>query len=617
MKVSPYTNCTSYFDVFTGSGSIQGLYDFGSGVNNIIYNLIYPTGKHYSGGNIYSPVKPLVSLGRSNVSNYTFSGINCYSVGYENSGDFGLIIDMEYSGGCSKTTTGVGHVILSTSSNATGTDNTFFIGINDANRLFWGTSGRFDQLNYELKTRNLLYVAYSESKYVNYGVFDYLNQSYNGRSITLENDQQLVNKIYLGGFLNNTNVDYTGFFGRINDVVFFNSDIQVNDLSECSNCLFATGQTGSPNVKTYAVPAITGYVLSGVSGLSQTGSILVTGQLTNYSGGIVNVVFDSGLWANIQTGLITLLLTGTSIVTVTGRDTVNFHNDTSRQNYFNVFDIGFSCPLASGDILEIYAHRAHSPYVNYNIENLVYPTSDNFVQLVGNGLVETLGIDYSVERGLISGFYDDDVLGYDIYSGSSAVMAYSGFWPRSRILMSGGSYFPPTGQFGERSGTMVTGFISGQPVTTRSNFFLNGQKLISGIHYNIWNDLTFNYFGLTGYVVELYPSGSGIFADFIADVLRAPNGSGTGIGEVQDSELTMLDTWDTNYNRYLYEATGDKSVYQNVTGFSEQVWVNGVRLLNGRDYRRNFRCTLNSGFLDDLDTNLVVINNDSGYFNIG
>jgi hypothetical protein len=164
---------------------------------------------------------------------------------------------------------------------------------------------------------------------------------------------------------------------------------------------------------------------------------------------------------------------------------------------------------------------------------------------------------------------------------------------------------------------MVTGFVSGQPVTTRSNFFLNGQKLISGIHYNIWNDLTFNYFSLTGYVVEFYPSGSGIFSDFIADVLRAPNGSGTGIGEIQDSELTMLDTWDTNYNRYLYEVTGDKSVCQNITGFSEQVWVNGVRLLNGRDYRRNFRCTLNSGFLDDLNTNLVVIDNDSGYFNIG
>lgn len=620
MRLSSYLNCNSYYGIFTGipTGSIEGIYDFSSGASGIIYNLIYPTGSHFVSGNIYSPKSPLVSVGKTNATNYLFTGQNAYRVGYTQSGDWAFLMDMEYSG-CAKTTTGIGHILLSTTDAPTGIDDTFYIGINDANRLFFGASGRYDQLPYELKTRNLVYVSLSEQKYVNYGVFDYLNQTFRNNAIELENDQKLINKIYLGGFLNNTNTDFTGFFGRINDAVFYNEHITSEDVQNCSNCLFVTGQTNSPNVGTYVVPAITGYVLSGVSGQVLTGSILVTGEIFNSTGGLINVVFDSGIWANIQTGQITTLLTGSTTVYVTGRDFVTFANDTNKINNFNVYDIEFNCPLYSGDIVEIYGHNAYNPYVNFPILDLSFPASDNFVQLVGNGLVETNGLDYQVVRNSISGFFLDDTLGYDIYSGNSAIMPYSGFWPRSRILMSGGSYFPPTGQFGERSGTMVTGHISGVAITQKSNFFLNGQKLISGVHYNIKNDQVFNYYGLTGFVVEFYPSGSGIASDFVADVLYAPNGSGTGIGEVQDAELTMLDTWDTNYIRYLYEMTGVQSIINNITGFNEQVWVNGVRQNFGNNYVKNFACnTIGSGTVDQPNTPLLFVENDGEeFFNLG
>ena len=296
MRKTSFIDCTSYFGSFTGvTGSIRGIYDFNSGsASGIIYNLIYPTGSHFQSGNIYSPIIPLISVGKNTISGYTFTGVNNYRFGYTQSGDFAILADMEYSG-CSKTTTGVGNVFISTADSPTGISGTFFIGINDANRLFFGTSGQYNQLDYELKTHNLVYVSMAGQKHVNYGIFDYLNQTYKGNSVTLTNNQSLVNKIYIGGFLNNTDTNYTGFFGKVNDAVFFDQHIPLDDISSCSNCLFVTGQSGTANVGNYTVPAITGYVLSGISGQIVTGSILVTGQVFNYSGGLINVVFDSDL----------------------------------------------------------------------------------------------------------------------------------------------------------------------------------------------------------------------------------------------------------------------------------------------------------------------------------
>ena len=617
MRKTSFIDCTSYFGSFTGvTGSIRGIYDFNSGsASGIIYNLIYPTGSHFQSGNIYSPIIPLISVGKNTISGYTFTGVNNYRFGYTQSGDFAILADMEYSG-CSKTTTGVGNVFISTADSPTGISGTFFIGINDANRLFFGTSGQYNQLDYELKTHNLVYVSMAGQKHVNYGIFDYLNQTYKGNSVTLTNNQSLVNKIYIGGFLNNTDTNYTGFFGKVNDAVFFDQHIPLDDISSCSNCLFVTGQSGTANVGNYTVPAITGYVLSGISGQIVTGSILVTGQVFNYSGGLINVVFDSGIWANIQTGQITLLLTGTTIVSVTGRDIVTFYNDNTKVNNFDIYDIEFITPLVSGDVVEIYGHNSFNPYVNFDITNLFYPESDKFVQLIGNGLVETKDVDYQVVHNLISGFFNDDELDYDLYSGVSAIMAYSGFWPRARITLSGNVYYPTTGQFGERSGTMVASGIADKPISNRGNFYLNGQKLISGVHYNIKDDLAFNYYGLSGYVVEFYPSGSGIFADFIADVIYASNGSGTGIGEVQDSELTMLDVWTNDYNRYLSVPTGNVSVIGPITGFSEQVWINGIRQTLNDTYVKNFTCELNSGSVDLPSTPLFFYQNEGTFFNM-
>jgi len=602
------------------TGSIEGLYDLASGTtsgnNSIVFNLIYPTGQHYSGGKIYSPIYPLINVGVP-PQNQIFTGVNCYRAGYTYSGDFGVLIDFNYSG-CSKTTTGVSNIIFSTQDAYTGSNDTFYLGINDANRLYFGSSGKYNQLAYELKTRNLLYVSLSKQKYINYGIFDYLNQNYVSNTIELSNNQKLINKLYIGGFLNNTSTNFTGFTGKINDVVLFNEDVSTANLGHCSNCLFATGQINSPNVSGYSIPSITGYVLSGITGQVLTGSILITGQILNATGGLIDVVFPSGIFSGIQTGQITTLLTGIININITGRDFVTFLNDSTKVGEFNRFNLQFFSALSSGDIVEIYGHNSFNPYVNFQVSNFSYPANDNFVQIVGNGLVETNGIDYRVVRNLITGFHADDRLNYDVYSGASAIMAYSGFWPRARILMSGNVYYPTTGQFGERSGTMVTGYISGTTVTKKSNFFLNGQKLISGVHYSIHDDQAFNYFGLTGYVVEFYPSGSGILSDFIADVIYAPNGSGTGIGDVQDAELTMLDTWNIDYNRYLYSITGDLSIINNITGFSEQVWLNGIRQYLGINYTKTFNCnTVSSGTIDEPHTPLLFYNNESDYFNIG
>ena len=105
-------------------------------------------------------------------------------------------------------------------------------------------------------------------------------------------------------------------------------------------------------------------------------------------------------------------------------------------------------------------------------------------------------------------------------------------------------------------------------------------------------------------------------SDFIADVIYAPNGSGTGIGEVQDSELTMVKNWEINYGRYLSSLTGVTPIIRNITGFSEQVWLNGVRQYENVHYVKNFACA-SSGFVDAPNTSLSFYNNEDTFFDIG
>lgn len=623
MKTSTFLNCLSYNGVSTGtSGTVLGIYDFasGSGINNnlsLIYNLLNPTGSHYSGNAIYGPALPLVSVGTGNVSGNQFSGLNAYRMGFTVSGDFSVLLDIDYNG-CARSTSNVSYVLLSTADATTGLSGNFYIGINDVNRLYFETSGYLKTLSYELKPSNMVYVSLGNRKSVEFGVFDIQTQSIFSERVTLSGSQNLINKLYVGGFLNNTNKSYTGFSGKIYSAVLNNKTLDLTGLSNCAMCMFATGAiSGSPTVTNISIPYVTGYSFSGFLESVITGYTSSTGTIIKADNSTVSLVFPSGMTGLKQTSEIASILTGNAIFQITGTTPVAFQNDTGRIFSYTKYDVEFDYQLVSGDTVEIYTYPSFNPYVSIDVNDLTYPTSTRMIQLVGNGLIETKDADYAVIRGKISGFALDDTLMYDSLTGTSLVTAFSGWWSRDKVTMSGGSFYPTGAQFNETidvSRIILSG-ITGARFSLNSDIYMNGQKLVSGFHYKLIDDSVSGWCGgVTGLTIAVLDPN--VLPALVVNGLFHPTGGlPTGIDSVEDAELAIIPNFGV-YTKYYLDVTGALNAYSGVTGFNEQVWVNGVRQRLDSDYTRNFACTTASGILDEPETPFNFFNNETGYFNI-
>ncbi len=610
MKPSSFIDCVSYNGVATGAtGSVVGLYDLGSGVSSIKYNLIYPTGYHFSGAQIFGPAVPLVSVGPFQAQNYQFTGRNTYRVGHTVSGDFSLLLDIDYSG-CARNTTGVAYVLFSTADAPTGSG-TFYIGVDEANRLFLQSSGQSKTLGVELHENNLVYVGLGKQKYLSFGVFDLLNQKLIAENIVFSGEQNLINKLYIGGFLNNTNTAYTGYFGKIHNAIYSNKPLDVSGVHHCANCIFATGfSTGAIPVETVLVPSITGYLLSGINELIVTGITPITGTIGTFDGSTLNVIFPSGLTVSTQTQEIASVLTGSIPLQISGNRPITFHKDTGKLNGFLKYDVEVDFTMSSGDYVEIYTFPQYNPNVSLAVNGFEFPTSSQFVQIIGNGLVETNNVDYYVVRGQISGFVEDDILIHDLLTGSSLVSPLSGYWARDKVALSGGGFFPSSAQFSESNGNVVITGITGGRITYQHDIYYNGQKMRSGYHYFLKDD----YSGFEGITVAVL-SGNLIPPLLVEPLYHPTGGFPTGVLSVEESEISFIPNYH-KFTKYAIDITGDTALIRDVTGFSEQVWVNGVRQRIVADYVKNFKCTLSSGIVDPPHIPFNFYNNETGYFNI-
>lgn len=609
MNSVAYLSCLAHNGILTGvTGSIVGIYDTLSGSGNYaFYNQIYPSGYHFSGGNFFGPAVPLISVGKHNSLNQQFSGTNCYRFGFTQSGDFGLLLDIEYSG-CSRNTTGIAYTLFSTSDRPTGSTGTFFVGIDEANKLFLQSSGYYKSLNYELKSKNLVYIGLGGQQYVTFGVWDTLRQEFKSEDIYLNSQQNIINKLYIGGFLDNIDTNYTGYFGKILNAALFNKTFEASGVESCADCIFVTGQTtGSLNTGLAYLLSVTGYVLSGISESVITGYVPYSGTVTKTDGSTITIVFPSGLTGTQVTQQVATVLTGYTTFVVTGNPTINFLNDTNKLNGFTTYDIEFDSVLTSGDTLEIYTFPEYNSRINLIVNGTDYPNSIQPVQLIGNGLVETFNRDYYLVRNQISGFFDDDILLYDLLTGQPLISAYSGYWARDKVAMSGGGFFPSSPQFIETSGKIYVTGITGNPLAHGSDIYINGQKIISGSNYSMLKSGTL-------IVLEINPTG--LPALLVEPIYPSTGGLPTGILDVQDAELSVIPNYG-QFSRYYYDISGlQQSYFSGITGYTEEVWVNGVRQREYADYIKIFTCTQNSGYSDPPSVPFNFYNNESSNFNI-
>jgi len=543
MNIAPFLQCLGATGINTGV-SILGLYSFASGDNLVAYNQIYSTGFHYISGIPYNDAVPMIFNGSGNQPSGKLTGNGFYQVSDLFSTDFSVIIYLNYSG-CNYS--GSNNQLLASTSLSSGAN----LGITPSNRLFIKTPDYSYTIPKEIGVGDFAYFSVVGSRFVNFGLFSMADNVLYSKNYDEGNPIISLTDLTFGGALTYSST-FTGYSGKLNEIYLFSGALGSTSVGGCIACAFATGYTTGASSYNYITTQITG---SYWTGITSSGLLSTTQVLTSYpklTGGTGYVYFDLGISGAITIGqaLIPLSQSGTQTGFISG---LSFAFDTSQPMSGFLFDFYFTQGLSSGDIVEIYTYPVFNTKIGFQLSNLNYPSSTDVVQLYGNGLAETSGIDYSVAfNNLILGFDSLDLLQYDIYPATYTGPYATGF---IQTGTTGGGFVNITGV----SGMSLSGFSS--------DIYLNGQKMASGLNFSV-SGLTLTVSGNdfqdfndpSGHLLEIkfIPQYSGLLRNF-----------------------TMI--------------SGNQFYISGISGFSEQVWVNGQRQFNGLDYFKYPRCRTCTG----------------------
>jgi hypothetical protein len=574
VNINSFLQCVNTNGIATGS-SLQGIYTFNSGDSNLIYNNLYNTGFMYYSGIVSTLYTPLINLGAP-ITNSYFSGVHNFRVGYSTANDFGLLLDVQYDS-CSKRNL-VDYCLLSSNTFATGKN--FGLFINDANRLSFRTnSGYYSTLDKELTAHDFVYFSLSQHQYVTFGVYNVADNFFYNQKIDLGGPILNSDILCIGSEFNNANS--TGFFGTISNAILFNQAPEI--LDGCISCYFTSGYNLISTTTSVNVPKITGVYYSGIQSTLVYTS-LNSGVITKQNGSTVNVEYSTSLSTGIITGQVATLLYSQTGVNIT-QSYYQFYKDTGIVNSYNRYAINFTYPVQSGDALEIYTYYYPIPNLGTRIIGYDISNAGGIMQLINNGVDETLNVDYTIIRNQVSGFFDNDILAYDSLNSQSIILNFSGTFNNNLTGLNTGSnpYLNVTG---------LSGVCYSNINYPKFGYdvFLNGQKLISGYEYTVVNS------GVSGFAVVI----SG-------DQIMNPDSSA-----IDNAELGFIPQFN-NFIYFLSGVTQPTYTLSGIVGFSEQIWTNGIRQIKGVDYGITFPC-----FTQDNSSNLVnfpylFYNNDGNW----
>jgi hypothetical protein len=626
MDINLYKTCL----VLNGasSGSLTTFYDFTGGSGNGIYNSLYPVSELSTSGLFISDLNPGIIVNNqvpfSEIFTGNMSGGESIRVGGTNPmNNFTAMIDYEVDF-CSSSGNH-GNVLLSSRIDGTGVSG-FIFGINQSNKLFfeYEASG-FDKIHtlyHEIPKRVSAVLRLSENNHVSLGFYDYEDDRFKSQRFSIPNYDQ-SDTLYLGSLYNNTGTLYSGLEGSFNNFSLFSGFLGDDGSAACVECLFFTGVQDESTSSPFSVFRTTGYSFNIVSESGITGHKPTIGTVPHPTGGTTTVVSLKDLSG--VTHLVNEVGPLTGLVG-TGTDNVSGHSqkfDYALKSRYGIKSISLLSPAQSGDLLEIYSYQ--QPQSSFNIQSLNFnidKSGKSGALLFHNGILNNEGVDYGiigdVFTGDVSQGYDpSDNFSYNLIPERIIVTPFSGLWSGAKILLNSGSsgtgqaYYPNAPQYIE-SGTdiLITG-ISGINLTGY-DLFLNGQKMAEDYDYEIAHSGVTPLLKVYGtHVPELTADVSYTGDMFVSGWPAYPP---SGITNVQQGTMTFVQkTTGSSVNRYVNYNTGADLKSVTITGFSEQVWLNGIKQIG---YDKTFPCDPVSGVQDYFDNYYLFYNNNVKHFNI-
>lgn len=556
-------NITGFIQCLSGnnfqSGNLVAYYDFSQKNSAVVFNQLYATGQNYSGTYIDVSKNPGLLVGTSaSIAGQVSTKIgNSLSVA-----NIHCLFDVNFSG-CQNTGQAQATILL-TSRTGYSEPSGFVFGINSSNRLFFENSGGIDTLNAELRNKNVISFCMAQDGSVDFGYYDFVKGSYVGKTVSSTLDKSF-NDLYLINYWTGSHTTYSGLMGNLNTFAILNDVI--GPKSALTDCLFCTGINYASGTVTGTLITISGVTgqniyISGVTGYQQ-----ITTTVVKEGGTTLPIVYVSGVSGVIlsDTQIVPILASGSN-VTFTSSYPILQYNSGEKLTYVSG-DALFSKDY-SGYNYEIYTYSQPQSYKNIRLDGITLPSIAGLnLNLFINGLLETDGVDFAL--------LDDQVTLINPTPGEDNVLVASYSLEPTTTL----NY---TGQFPVNASGEVC--VTGSGFSTGYDVFYNGQKYTKN-----WQFYTGTY---SSQAAVIFYSGNAV------------TGSELKFYHVDDIPTIRTGVFATS----TYKITG-------LTGYSEQIWLQGIYQTKGLDYYLTQPCFENYYFLSSLSNQLVYNNNDY-YLNI-
>jgi len=629
VSIGNYIGCLSGNGLATGN--LRVFYDFSASSGNCLFNSVFGSGEQVLGGFPLISKYPgiVVKTGSSSMGEVLsgqFSGDGLIRVSKAIPfSSFTAVIDFE-NNFCDSSSSSLARTLLST--NTTGISG-FDLSINQANRLsvqypVQDGSYRRHCSSYELSEQNTVFLSHSDQRML-MGFYDYELELYKYDVFLIPGYTESDNW-HIGGAFSPLSLT-TGFKGTIRNFALFSQDL-LNNASP-AECLYCSGVNWQESTGSYSIYGVGSFnfsttSISGVTGYQQ--------QLTTVphpTGGTTTLAYESGV-----SGVVSSQdeITSTSNVTSTGYTFFSSPQvlyDYPAKLAFAERTILFSEPVPSGYLIEIYSYarpnrQLNIPVSNFGLDKLSYPNA----LLWQNGILNIEDIDYSLDgttfAGVeIQGYDPTDVFTYNLTTGRLLVTEYSGVWERSRIILNSGtwdteesgviSYWPPESQYVSSGDALLITGVSGLS-PSGYDLYLNGKKLTDGYDYSMVLSGSSPVVAMSGEVLPDFTASLSLSGNL--NVMGWPSGSPpTGVYDSIVPLLVFSETDSTQYVRHVFLTDAPLPSYL-ITGFSEEVWINGVKQARNYSYQNTYPCSPSSGLNSYSVNGLLVYNNETTYYNI-
>lgn len=558
-------------DYSLDTGSLVGFYSFGEYSGDYTFNEKYSdaTGSSISGGNVRFDTYPLVSLCSGETINSVsgsgyFDGNSAVQVGHKFDKENWTVI-LNYKSDDFSANRNLGRTLFT--SYTSGADSSgFSVGLNGAQKLYFeykdsGNAKHIKTLNAELGDKNIISISKStNSKSVELTFHDFLYDSSSTGTFDISDafsgatDLTVSNKLYFGDYYQTGVADYTGFSGYLDNLLIFDNALAETDKRNLAKLMISSGYLKERRTEeTFLYTGFSGYptVTTGVTGSGITGyQNVLSGTISSRCGGSgVNVYVSSGVSGGLTGTTVTYsssstVLTGTRL-TLADPEILTDNSLLSKysRNNLTIFD-----EITNSGSLEVYNFYSINSNTNYNPNAVLSATG--YLDLTTG---YTSGEKFSL---FVNGVYQRSgtasgasILSGDYYrSGSRKVYLESGVSFSGKLFDS--VFDKYTGAFNSEAHD-----YTGETIVSKNwgsyDIYLNGMKLLSGSgedYYQSGTSIVVNTGSLHGATGEL-----------LAAPRQSFNNRITGIND---------------------------ELFTDSSGFlSEQVWLNGQRILRNKNYK--------------------------------